>query len=374
MLIHTTWYGTFLYEEDNGEWKERAFRGAERESQKIADDLGMVARGDILDREREISSDAGITHVTVERLKRVFPDAALVPHKDLMVTPPDELDYDMGLLIEAQIRLASERGTDDDSNILSGVGALSDIDNALNLMMERVREWYSKVWPEADSLTESQEVLMDISGLRPPADIVNSRETESPTDKEVPAPPEGCGTLAASALDLMRARSRMEDIISSEMERSAPNLSDVVGPLIGARLIHSAGGLQRLALLPSSTVQVLGAEKAFFRFLKEGGRPPKHGVLFQHPFVHSAPQHQRGSIARAMAAAASRAARLDAFGGEGGSAIRQELEARLTHIRENKKRKGGPKGGRQPPFREGWWADKGKPRHRGKGRKRKKGR
>ena len=121
MLIHTTWYGTFLYEEDNGEWKERAFRGAERESQKIADDLGKVARGDILDREREISSDAGISHVTDERLKREFPDAALVPHKDLMVTPPDELDYNMELLIEAQIRLASERGTDDDSNILSGV-------------------------------------------------------------------------------------------------------------------------------------------------------------------------------------------------------------------------------------------------------------
>ena len=124
--------------------------------------------------------------------------------------------------------------------------------------------------------------------------------------------------------------SGMESYITEEMERIAPNLAATTGPLVGARLIHSAGGLRRLAGLPSSTVQVLGAEKAFFRFLREGGRPPKHGILFQHPSVHSAPTGLRGRMARTMAASASLASRLDAYGGTGGSEIRKRMEGKRT--------------------------------------------
>ena len=70
---------------------------------------------------------------------------------------------------------------------------------------------------------------------------------------------------------------------------------------MGARIISKAGSLARLARLPASTIQILGAEKALFRALKTGARPPKHGLLFQHPLIHSAPKWQRGKIARAVA-------------------------------------------------------------------------
>jgi nucleolar protein 56 len=88
-----------------------------------------------------------------------------------------------------------------------------------------------------------------------------------------------------------------------------------------------AGSLKRLAFLPSSTIQVLGAEKALFRALKTGARPPKHGLLFQHPAVHSAPKWHRGKIARALASKIAIAARIDLYHP---SHVDDDLMPRLT--------------------------------------------
>jgi nucleolar protein 56 len=107
---------------------------------------------------------------------------------------------------------------------------------------------------------------------------------------------------------------------------------------VGARIIAKAGSLARLAMLPASTIQVLGAEKALFRALKTGARPPKHGILFQHPLIHSAPKWQRGKIARAIASKVAIAARIDYYRHEGrDSSIQDRLNARLIEIREKYK-------------------------------------
>jgi nucleolar protein 58 len=45
------------------------------------------------------------------------------------------------------------------------------------------------------------------------------------------------------------------------MNAIAPNLTVMVGELVGARLIAHAGSLMNLAKYPASTVQILGAEK-----------------------------------------------------------------------------------------------------------------
>jgi nucleolar protein 56 len=96
-----------------------------------------------------------------------------------------------------------------------------------------------------------------------------------------------------------------------------------------------AGSLQRLAMLPSGTVQLLGAEKAMFRHLREGSRPPKHGILFAHPLVHNAPPWQRGPIARALAGKICLAARADVYSHNDISGIlRDQLEERIIEIRE----------------------------------------
>ena len=86
------------------------------------------------------------------------------------------------------------------------------------------------------------------------------------------------------------------------MEDIAPNVKGLLTASVGARLISKAGSLKKLSSLSASTIQILGAEKALFRTLKTGSNPPKHGILFQHPVIHSAPKWQRGKMARAIAA------------------------------------------------------------------------
>ncbi|MBI5391799.1 ATP-binding protein, partial [Candidatus Woesearchaeota archaeon] len=94
-----------------------------------------------------------------------------------------------------------------------------------------------------------------------------------------------------------------------------PNLSTTATSLIGARLISHAGSLKRLAELPSSTVQVLGAEKSLFRHLKTGSKPPRFGVLFQHPLVAEAAENLKGKTARKLASKISIAVKQDYFRG-----------------------------------------------------------
>jgi nucleolar protein 56 len=123
------------------------------------------------------------------------------------------------------------------------------------------------------------------------------------------------------------------------MEEVAPNTKAMVGALLGARLIAVAGSLQNLAMRPASTIQVLGAEKALFRSLKTGARPPKHGLIFQHTLLHDAKKWQRGKIARALAGKLAIAVRADAFG-EGryiGDSLKADLDKRIEEIRQKYK-------------------------------------
>ena len=102
---------------------------------------------------------------------------------------------------------------------------------------------------------------------------------------------------------------------------------------MGARLIALTGGLVNLAKMPASTIQVLGAEKALFRSLKTGTRPPKHGIIFQHTLIHEAKRWQRGKVARAIAGKLAIAARTDAFSGKYiGDRLQAGLDKRIEEI------------------------------------------
>ncbi|RLI16433.1 C/D box methylation guide ribonucleoprotein complex aNOP56 subunit, partial [Candidatus Bathyarchaeota archaeon] len=135
--------------------------------------------------------------------------------------------------------------------------------------------------------------------------------------------------------ELYKLRESLEAYLDKAMEEVAHNTKALVGSLLGARLIAIAGGLTNLAKRPASTIQVLGAEKALFRSLKTGTRPPKHGIIFQHTFLHEAKKWQRGKIARALAGKIAIAARTDAFGGRYiGEELKADLEKRIEEIHE----------------------------------------
>jgi nucleolar protein 56 len=220
-----------------------------------------------------------------------------------------------------------------------------------------MREWYGVHFPELDRLIEKHETYARL--------VVNlgdkSNFTLEALEKEdIPkAKAEAIANVAASSmgadvaeadlaqiqalsrdvLELYELRKGMESYLDKTMSEVAPNTQALVGSLLGARLIAVAGGLRNLAMRPASTIQVLGAEKALFRSLKTGARPPKHGLIFQHTLLHDAKRWQRGKIARALAGKLAIAIRTDAFGSGRyvGDSLKADLEKRLTEIREKYK-------------------------------------
>ena len=129
----------------------------------------------------------------------------------------------------------------------------------------------------------------------------------------------------------------LERQIETDIALVAPNISNLIGPLISARLISLAGSLEKLAKMPASTIQILGAEKALFRFKKEGGKPPKHGVLYQHPYISRSPKEIRGKISRIIATKISIAAKADAFTKRDISEdLKKTINQRINNIKSRK--------------------------------------
>ena len=60
----------------------------------------------------------------------------------------------------------------------------------------------------------------------------------------------------------------MENVVRELASSHLPSLSALLGPILAARLCVEAHGRARLARLPAGTMQILGAEKAFFNHLR----------------------------------------------------------------------------------------------------------
>ena len=270
---------------------------------------------------------------------------------------------------EAAIREASSRP---DLHLVQAIQALDDTDKYLNITATRASEWYGLHFPEVIQMVQDNVALCRMIAE------VGGRESYSQenlqgrgfTEKKVAAVLEArdrskggdisegdlarVKSLASLAVQLNSLRAGLNDYVESQMKKVAPNVADVAGATIGARLMAKAGGLDRLAILPASTIQILGAEKALFRSLRTGARPPKHGILFQHQAVHTAPKWQRGKIARTLANKIAIAARVDYYRGSEEPSIMAGLDKRLESIKvrykEPPKRKPEP---RDRPRREG---------------------
>jgi nucleolar protein 56 len=255
--------------------------------------------------------------------------------------------------------------------IAQAIQTLDDLDRAINLFMGRVREWYGIHFPELDRLLEKHETYARLVlelGSRDSFTTERLEKEEIPESKAqqiVKAAETSMGAdlaetdltqiqaLCKNVTSLYQLRQTLESYLDKTMEEVAPNTKAMVGSLLGARLIALAGGLTNLARMPASTIQVLGAEKALFRSLKTGTRPPKHGVIFQHTYLHEAKKWHRGKIARALAGKLAIAVRTDAFGGRYlGEGLKADLEKRMKEIRE--KYAEPPQVPEKKPKREKW--------------------
>jgi len=271
-------------------------------------------------------------------------------------------------LAKLRIKGASEKR---DLIIAQAIQTLDDLDRTANLFMGRLREWYGVHFPELDRLIEKHEtyarLVLDL-GTKDNFSFEALEKEAIPKEKaeataKVAATSMGADmaekdlaeiqALSRNVLELYELRKNMENYVDKTMEEVAPNTRAVAGALLGARLIAVAGSLRNLAMRPASTIQVLGAEKALFRSLKTGARPPKHGLIFQHVLLHDAKRWQRGKIARVLAGKLAIAARSDAFGGRYvGDVLKAEVDKRIEEIREKYKEPPPPKEKPRPERRE----------------------
>ncbi|MBN1280402.1 MAG: hypothetical protein JXA00_02005 [Candidatus Thermoplasmatota archaeon] len=289
----TKWFGTFLCDE-TGVQDNILFP---KDVQELTRRLRDMQDNNILEEELTIVHDRPVV-VNEKRLQHLGTyDAAHPLFTTITITAAD-YGFTQDLLHSASLRLTQQRIDEQlhsqDLPLIQMVNALDDLVQTANLLSERLSCW---------SLIPT-----------PKTKIQPFEQTLTAVNDEI---------------------TRLQNQIELDMKTIAPNTSALIGPLIGARLIALAGGMQQLALLPASTVQILGAEKALFRFKKEGGRPPKHGVIFQHPLINRAPKTQRGKLARLLGIKLSLAIKADVFTKRDIAAqLQQDIDKRVQEIRK----------------------------------------
>ncbi len=238
-----------------------------------------------------------------------------------------------------------------DLQAMESVQALDEIDRTSNTVSARVREWYGLHFPELTSMVDDNISLTKLVLKFKSRNNYDEGELEqmgyskNKSRAILSAAQQSRGAelreediarivqLAEEAQHLFSLRDKLASHVERTMRQVAPNVSEVAGASIGARLVARAGGLEKLAIMPASTIQILGAEKALYRALKTGSRPPKHGILVQHAAVHSAPKWQRGKIARSIAGKIAIAARVDAYRGSRDESVSRALQERLDEIK-----------------------------------------
>ncbi|MDI6917736.1 MAG: hypothetical protein QMC80_08085 [Thermoplasmatales archaeon] len=271
MKLVTKWFGVFLVDEG----KIVKYGLFPKNADEIAERLKKINDGKILDEEKRLTEG-----MEVER-------------GELSIDCAD-YDFTPDLLHDASIKLGKMLSSKipEDRYVIQAVNAIDELNKAINIMTERFAEWYSYHFPE-----KKEKDFMEIIARYGGEGRINSEnETQSSdSDREM------LKYVSKSILCLQKTKNRLEKYVEKSMKKIAPNLSSFAGPMMGAKLISLAGGLSRLSVMPSSTIQLLGAEKALFRHLKGGGKSPKHGVLLQHPLVHQAEHKQRGRTARVFA-------------------------------------------------------------------------
>ncbi|KAH9575396.1 hypothetical protein CY35_01G108800 [Sphagnum magellanicum] len=240
-----------------------------------------------------------------------------------------------------------------DTMIVQAIGLLDDLDKELNTYAMRVREWYGWHFPELAKIIQDNvqfaKAVKFMGSRTNAADLdfsaILAEEVESEM-KEAAVISMGTEvsdhdmlnikSLCDQVISLSEYRGQLFDYLRSRMNAIAPNLTVMVGELVGARLIAHAGSLINLAKHPASTVQILGAEKALFRALKTKHETPKYGLIYHASLIGQAAPKFKGKISRVLAAKSALSIRMDALGDDTSASIgiesRAKVEARLRQL------------------------------------------
>ncbi|KAK8547916.1 hypothetical protein V6N13_123339 [Hibiscus sabdariffa] len=241
-----------------------------------------------------------------------------------------------------------------DNMVIQAIFLLDTLDKDINSFSMRVREWYSWHFPELVKIVNDNYLYARVAKLIEDKSKLSEEHIPALTEiigdedkaKEIveagkasmgqdltPVDLINVQLFAQRVMDLAEYRKNLYDYLVTKMNDIAPNLASLIGEVVGARLISHAGSLTNLAKCPSSTLQILGAEKALFRALKTRGNTPKYGLIFHSSFIGKASAKNKGRMARYLANKCSIASRIDCFAERGstvfGEKLREQVEERL---------------------------------------------
>ncbi len=179
--------------------------------------------------------------------------------------------------------------------LIQAINAYLETNKSYNLAYERLTEWAGIYFPDrrftsSRTLTEfALSVAQETNTKSAMGRVMNEDEKKS------------FGRFAEMSRNMDESMKALEVYLKAASTRILPNVTYLTDEKIAAELLSKAGSMERLATMPASTVQLLGAEKSLFKHLKFGSKPPKYGVIFKLPEVNSASRETRGRIARAYA-------------------------------------------------------------------------
>jgi len=349
--IVTTFIGCFSLDEKN---KIISFKQFPKDPEKIAERL-KISEVELIEEEKQLMSQLwkkgykefvfgarkqGVKHVEPGNKAEQFIRENLRKLAIEKKFVEDQVEFNQLLtkvnleLTKVKIKKAIER----DRLVIQTIGAIEELDRSINIFIERLREFFSLNFPEMDRIVSSHEKYAKI--------VEEFGSREKITDPELKQFAEkSMGTdfkeedikavqlFAKRILELYELRESLSKYLEGLLKEVAPNFSELAGSMLAAKLIAKAGGMERLAKMASSTIQLLGSEKALFRYLHGKGKSPRFGILATHPLVQNAPEKLKGKVARVIASKLSIAAKIDFYSKEyKGKEMKKELQEKIEEI------------------------------------------
>jgi len=319
--IVTRWYGTFLLE------GARTIRTEEAPVHEAELERRVRERrsGALTPEEERLLGGRGSEEWTTADRRLVRTGVAWAPRagREEPGRPSEEARAARRRVLLAAADQDLHDAWDPSIHLEEAVRAATDLDRVRNLVGERLASWVSRDAPEVDPGDHARAARVLLEESAPSA--------LGPTDAAVR---DARRKLAELYRSIESTEEALKSAASAAIPLKTPNLNALLGPELAARMLAQARGLDRLARLPASTIQVLGAERAFFEHLRGNAPPPRHGILFLHPAIQSASRRERGKLARTLAGKVAIAARLDRAGKPVDPALARAFEGRRARLKE----------------------------------------
>ncbi|MFH1053922.1 MAG: NOP5/NOP56 family protein [Candidatus Woesearchaeota archaeon] len=225
----------------------------------------------------------------------------------------------------------------DDIIIVQAIKSIKELERIRNILLNRMRDWYGYHNPELARNIGNQEKMVELILKKDRKTLLKEMKINEKDSIGIEFSKEDLNEINQICKEIQnieKLKGEQEKYLEKIMRNIMPNTTEIATPLIGAELIELAGSMRNLMEMPSSTVQLLGAEKSLFRHIRnKKNLAPKYGIIFNHPLLQNADMDNKGKIARLLAGKINIAVKVDFFKGKSvGDRLKKEINEKIKEI------------------------------------------